>query len=426
VNRVKANASRAVSQVVLPFPQKSAEVVPIHGPMKGRGAVTNIQGRYEVNGRERFDDGWTVPGLKTDEAAPPKTIVTDEFAKTILTRNASPDIPFHVSLNPYRGCEHGCIYCFARPSHSYLGLSPGLDFESRLFAKVNAADLLRRELAKPGYVPESIAIGVNTDAYQPCERERGITREVLQVLGECNHPYGLITKSALIERDIDLIAPMAEKGLAAAAVTLTTLDGEIARTLEPRAAAPARRLRAIRTLTEAGIPVSVSVAPIIPFITEPEIERILEAARDAGAVGAHYTVLRMPWEVNPLFHQWLYAHFPDRAQRVLNRMKDMHAGKEYDSDFGKRMSGEGVWADLIRQRFTKAVKRLGMDGFNGRFSKMDGAQFRRPLVVPSAAACQRRDEDVTQLDLFGAAPAVEGGGKPASRKTKASPQLDLF
>jgi DNA repair photolyase len=394
-------------------------------PHKGRGAVSNFQGRYDVHGRERFDDGWTVPGLKEEGKPAPKTIVTDEFAKTILTRNASPDIPFNVSINPYRGCEHGCIYCFARPSHSYLGLSPGLDFESRLFAKVNAADLLRRELAKPGYVPESIAIGVNTDAYQPCERERGITRELLQVLGECNHPYGLITKSALIERDIDLIAPMAEKGLAAAAITLTTLDGEIARTLEPRAAAPARRLRAIRTLTEAGIPVSVSVAPIIPFITEPEIERILEAAKDAGAVGAHYTVLRMPWEVNPLFHQWLYAHFPDRAQRVLNRMKDMHAGKEYDSDFGKRMSGEGVWADLIRQRFTKAVKRLGLDGFNGRFSKMDGSQFRRPLVVPSAAACQRRDEDVTQLDLFGGA-AAEGGGKPASRKAKASPQLDLF
>ena len=395
-------------------------------PHKGRGAVSNLQGRYEVHGRERFDDGWTVPGLKDEGPAAPKTIVTDEFAKTILTRNASPDIPFNVSLNPYRGCEHGCIYCFARPSHSYLGLSPGLDFESRIFAKVNAADLLRRELARPGYVPESIAIGVNTDAYQPCERERGITREVLQVLAECNHPYGLITKSALIERDIDLIAPMAEKGLAAAAITITTLDGEIARTLEPRAAAPARRLRAIRTLTEAGIPVSVSVAPIIPFITEPEIERILEAARDAGAVGAHYVVLRMPWEVNPLFHQWLYAHFPDRAQRVLNRMKDMRGGKEYDSDFGKRMTGEGVWADLIRQRFTKAVKRLGMDGFNGRFSKMDGTQFRRPLVVPSAAACQRRDEEVTQLDLFGGAPAGESGGGGGRSKVKRSPQLDLF
>jgi DNA repair photolyase len=395
-------------------------------PHKGRGAVSNLQGRYEVHGRERFDDGWTVPGLKAEEAAPPKTIVTDEFAKTILTRNASPDIPFNVSINPYRGCEHGCIYCFARPSHSYLGLSPGLDFESRIFAKVNAADLLRRELAKPGYVPESIAIGVNTDAYQPCERERRITREVLEVLGECNHPYGLITKSALIERDIDLIAPMAAKGLATAAITLTTLDGEIARTLEPRAAAPARRLRAIRTLTEAGIPVSVSVAPIIPFITEPEIERILEAAKDAGAVGAHYVVLRMPWEVNPLFHQWLYAHFPDRAQRVLNRMKDMRGGKEYDSEFGKRMSGEGIWADLIRQRFTKAIKRLGMDGFDGRFSKMDGAQFRRPLVVPSAAACRRQDQDVTQLDLFGGAAAGEGGRAEGRKSARPSPQLDLF
>jgi DNA repair photolyase len=396
-------------------------------PHKGRGAVSNLQGRYEVHARERFDDGWTVPGMKEDGAPPPKTVVTDEFAKTILSRNASPDIPFNVSLNPYRGCEHGCIYCFARPSHSYLGLSPGLDFESRIFAKANAADLLRRELARPGYVPESIAIGVNTDAYQPCERERRLTREVLEVLGECNHPYGLITKSALIERDIDLIAPMAEKGLACAAITITTLDGEIARTLEPRAAAPARRLRAIRTLTEAGIPVSVSVAPIIPFVTEPEIERILEAAKDAGAVGAHYVVLRMPWEVNPLFQQWLYAHFPDRAQRVLNRIKDMRGGKEYDSDFGKRMSGEGVWADLIRQRFTKAVKRLGMDGYTGRFSKLDSAQFRRPLVVPSAAACQRRDEEVTQLDLFGGAPAGGAGGGPERKKTvKASPQLDLF
>jgi DNA repair photolyase len=418
VNRQQAWAEDVEQQVMIP-PRPLA-------PHKGRGAVSNLQGRYEVHGRERFDDGWTVPGLKIDEPAAPKTIVTDELAKTILTRNASPDIPFNVSLNPYRGCEHGCIYCFARPSHSYLGLSPGLDFESRIFAKVNAADLLRRELAKPGYVPESIAIGVNTDAYQPCERERGITREVLQVLGECNHPYGLITKSSLIERDIDLIAPMAEKGLACAAITITTLDGEIARTLEPRAAAPARRLRAIRTLTEAGIPVSVSVAPIIPFITEPEIERILEAAKDAGAVGAHYVVLRMPWEVNPLFHQWLYAHFPDRAQRVLNRMKDMRGGKEYDSDFGKRMTGEGVWADLIRQRFTKAVKRLGMDGYTGRFSKLDGAQFRRPLVVPSAAACQRRDEEVTQLDLFGGEPAASSGGKPEQRKAKASPQLDLF
>ncbi len=398
MNRGKASLGGAVkgveSQVMLPFPQRVNGPV----PLKGRGAVANVQGRYEVHAREHFDDGWTVPGLGP-EAKALKTVITDEIAKTILTRNSSPDIPFNVSLNPYRGCEHGCIYCFARPTHAYLGLSPGLDFESRIFAKVNAAELLRRELARPGYVPENIAIGVNTDAYQPCERERRLTREVLEVLAECRHPYGLITKSALIERDIDLIAPMAEQGLAGAAITLTTLDGEIARTLEPRAAAPARRLRAIRTLTEAGIPVSVSVAPIIPFVTEPEIERILEAAKDAGAVGAHYTVLRMPWEVNPLFQQWLHAHFPDRAQRVMNRIRDMRGGKDYDSDFSKRMTGEGIWADLIRQRFTKAVKRLGMDGYMGRFHKLDGSQFRRPLVVPKTVV-KPASTAAAQMDLF--------------------------
>jgi DNA repair photolyase len=392
VNRQKSTVSRAEGQVMLPFPPKMPKTS-LAMPIKGRGAVSNMQGRYEVDTRERFDDGWSVPGAVPAGAeaggAPPKTVVSDECAKSILTRNNSPDIPFGVSLNPYRGCEHGCIYCFARPSHSYLGLSPGLDFESRIIAKVNAADLLRQELARPGYVPENIAIGVNTDAYQPCERERRITREVLEVLTECRHPYGLITKSALIERDIDLIAPMAEQGL----------DGEIARTLEPRAAAPARRLRAIRTLTEAGIPVSVSVAPIIPFVTEPEIERILEAAKDAGAVGAHYTILRMPWEVNPLFQQWLHAHFPDRAQRVMNRIKDIRGGKEYDSDFGKRMTGEGIWADLIRQRFTKAIKRLGMDGYSGRFSKLDGSQFRRPLVVPKPIIKQAAAA-AAQMDLF--------------------------
>jgi DNA repair photolyase len=363
---------------------------------KGRGAVTNIQGRYEVDQRERFDDGWRV---SEDEAPPFRTVVTDEYAKSILTRNASPDVPFNVSLNPYRGCEHGCIYCFARPSHSYLGLSPGLDFESRLFAKVNAPELLRRELAAPSYVPEHIAIGVNTDAYQPIERHKRLTRQVLEVLSECNHPVGLITKSALIERDIDLLAPMAEKSLACAAITLTTLDPEISRTLEPRAAAPARRLRAIRSLAEAGIPVSVSVAPIIPFVTEPEIEKILEAARDAGAVGAHYVVLRLPWEVNPLFKEWLEAHFPDRAARVMNRVRDMRGGKDYDSDFSKRMHGEGVWADLIRQRFTKTVERLGMGGLRGRFERLDVARFRRPLVVPPSPGKQMGNA-TGQMDLF--------------------------
>ena len=365
---------------------------------KGRGAVSNMQGRYEVNGRESFDDGW-VHDEDDDEPAPFKTHVTDEFAKTILSRNASPDIPFNVSLNPYRGCEHGCIYCFARPTHSYLGLSPGLDFESRIFAKVNAPDLLRRELSKPSYVPESIAIGVNTDAYQPCERAFQITRRVLEVLNECEHPAAMITKSSLIERDIDLLAPMAERNQAIAAITLTTLDPEISRTLEPRAAAPARRLRTIRTLTEAGIPVRVSVAPVIPFVTEPELERVLEAAREAGALSAHYVVLRLPSEVNPLFQEWLQAHFPDRAQRVMNRVREMRGGKDYDSDFSLRMHGEGVWADLIRQRFEKAVKRLGMNMTSGRFAELDASRFRRPLVVPPTAG-KRSGNAAGQLDLF--------------------------
>ncbi|MGX9717777.1 PA0069 family radical SAM protein [Janthinobacterium lividum] len=369
---------------------------------KGRGAVSNLQGRYEAHARAGFDDGWSVGGLDAagDEAAPGwKTQVSEEQARTILTRNASPDLPFNVSLNPYRGCEHGCIYCFARPTHSYLGLSPGLDFESRIYAKVNAPELLRRELAKPSYVPEPIALGVNTDAYQPCERERQLTRRVLEVLHECDHPVALITKSSLIERDIDILAPMAARRLAAVAVTVTTLDPAIARTLEPRAAAPARRLRTIRTLTEAGIPVGVSIAPIIPFVTEPEIEQLLEAVRDAGAIHAHYVVLRLPWEVSPLFQQWLEAHFPERAQRVMNRVREMRGGKDYDSAFGARMRGEGVWADLIRQRFEKAVHRLGLHGKGGRFKQLDCTQFRRPLVVPPLGA-KVKNGNAGQLDLF--------------------------
>jgi DNA repair photolyase len=374
-------------------------------PTKGRGAVSNLQGRYEVHERARFDDGWY-----TDESGMPrsgevgaadtwKTQVTDEYAKTILSRNASPDIPFNVSLNPYRGCEHGCIYCFARPSHSYLGLSPGIDFESRIFAKVNAAELLRRELAKPSYVPEPIALGVNTDAYQPCERERGLTRKVLEVLHECEHPVTVITKSSLIERDMDLLAAMAAKRQATAAITLTTLDPEIARTLEPRAAAPQRRLRTIRTLTDAGIPVGVSIAPVIPFITEPDLERILEAVFEAGALSAHYVVLRLPWEVSPLFQQWLEAYFPDRARRVMNRVREMRGGKDYDSNFATRMHGEGVWADLIRQRFEKAVDRLGMQRAANRFRQLDSTRFRKPVVarLPNVPADKGQS---TQLDLF--------------------------
>ncbi|HJV84111.1 MAG TPA: PA0069 family radical SAM protein [Noviherbaspirillum sp.] len=368
---------------------------------KGRGAVTNMQGRHELLIRESIDDGWSQgqPGPDEEEAPPPKTQIMPETAKSILTRNSSPDVPFNVSLNPYRGCEHGCIYCFARPTHSYLGLSPGLDFEMRILAKVNAPELLRQELAAPSYMPEPVALGVNTDAYQPCERELKLTRRVLEVLHECNHPVALITKSSLIERDLDLLAPMAAKRLAIAAVTITTLDPAIARTLEPRAAAPARRLRTIRTLADAGIPVAVSIAPVIPFVTEPDLERVLEAAAEAGVIGASYIVLRLPWEVNPLFQQWLEAHFPDRARRVMNRLRDMRGGKEYEAAFGRRMKGEGVWADLVRQRFDKAAARLGLGARTRGFGEMDLSLFKRPLVVPpkstaSVAACG------AQLDLF--------------------------
>jgi DNA repair photolyase len=366
---------------------------------KGRGAVSNLQGRYEVYGREQFDDGWAQED-EDGESRVWKTHVTDEVAKTILTRNSSPDLPFNVSLNPYRGCEHGCIYCFARPTHSYLGLSPGMDFESKIFAKVNAPELLRQELARPSYVPEPIALGVNTDAYQPCERSLKITRRILEVLHECEHPVGLITKSSLIERDIDLLAAMAAKGQASAAITITTLDPKIARTLEPRAAAPARRLRTIRTLTDAGIPVGVSIAPVIPFVTEPDLERVMEAAFKAGALHANYIVLRLPWEVSPLFQQWLEAHFPDRAQRVMNRVRDMRGGKDYDSNFGSRMKGEGVWADLIKQRAEKAIRRFGMEKRGTRFRQLDASQFKRPLVVPALGAKAKAAAAAGQLDLF--------------------------
>jgi DNA repair photolyase len=382
------------------------EVQLIPAPLKGRkgrGAVTNMQGRYEMQAREQFDDGWSQQLEDEHDDAKEgsslwKTHIIHEHAKSILTRNASPDIPFSVSLNPYRGCEHGCIYCFARPTHSYLGLSPGLDFESRIFAKVNAPELLRQELAKPSYMPEPIALGVNTDAYQPCERELNITRRVLEILRDCEHPVGLITKSSLIERDIDLLAPMAAKHQAAAAITITTLDPLIARTLEPRAAAPARRLRTIRTLTDAGIPVSVSIAPVIPFVTEPDLEHILSAVAEAGAISASYIVLRLPWEVSPLFQQWLQTHFPERAQRVMNRVRDMRGGKDYDATFGKRMQGEGIWADLIRQRFEKATDRLGIGKRLGRFQSLDASHFKRPAKAPLSVVCTHNSTG--QLDLF--------------------------
>ncbi|WP_250478781.1 MULTISPECIES: PA0069 family radical SAM protein [unclassified Caballeronia] len=372
-------------------PDREYPVAP-PAPLKGRGAVTNIQGRYEKDERERVDDGWLHAADAEDESAPPlRTQVFEERAKTILTRNSSPDIPFSVSLNPYRGCEHGCIYCFARPTHSYLGLSPGLDFESRIYAKINAPELLERELAKPNYEPEPIALGVNTDAYQPVERDLQLTRRVIQMLHDCGHPFAAITKSSLIERDIDLLAPMAERGQMMAAITVTTLDADIARTLEPRAATPSRRLRMIRTLAEAGIPVGVSIAPVIPFVTEPDLERVLEACAEAGATTASYIVLRLPWEVAPLFKDWLAAHFPDRADRVMSRVRDMRGGKDYDSDFSKRMKGEGLWADMLKQRFQKATKRLGLNARQRGI--LDMSEFQRPAKRPPPPASP-------QLDLF--------------------------
>lgn len=358
-------------------------------PRKGRGAVTNLQGRYEVDRRETFDDGWRQPGAEEEGEAPAlRTQVFEERARSILTRNQSPDIPFSVSLNPYRGCEHGCIYCFARPTHSYLGLSPGLDFESRLYAKVNAPELLARELSKPSYEPEPIALGVNTDAWQPVERERRLTRRVIEVLAERGHPFAAITKSSLIERDLDLLVPMARRNQFMAAITITTLDADIARTLEPRAASPARRLRTIRTLAEAGIPVGVSIAPVIPFVTEPDMERVLEACAEAGATSASYIVLRLPWEVAPLFHQWLAAHFPQRAERVMNRVRDMRGGKDYDAAFSQRMKGTGLWSELLKQRFHKAVRRLGLN--ERRHGILDMSEF-----VSAKTAREK-----PQLDLF--------------------------
>ena len=356
---------------------------------KGRGAIANGPGRYEVDQREAFDDGWDGLEIANEEAegaAPLKTTVTAERARSILSKNDSPDIPFRLSLNPYRGCEHGCIYCFARPTHSYLGLSPGLDFESKLFAKVNAAELLRSELAKNSYTPDVIAVGVNTDAYQPIERELKITRAVLEVLHETRNPFGLITKSSLIERDLDLLAPLARDNLARASITITTLDHELSRKLEPRAASPARRLRTVRTLADAGVPVSVNVSPVIPFITDGEMEHIVAAAADAGAHSAHFIILRLPWELKEVFQQWLRAHFPLRAARVMNRIRDLRGGKDYDSRFGKRMTGEGVWAELFAQRFRAACARHGL---NRERKTFDTTRFIRPLSTQPASPQQR-------------------------------------
>jgi DNA repair photolyase len=324
---------------------------------RGRGARSNATGRFETEQRQAFDDGWD--GLGELDAF--KTEVHEEPARTIITRNDSPDISFDRSINPYRGCEHGCIYCYARPTHCFLGHSAGLDFETKLYAKTDAAKLLERELASPRYQPDTIALGTNTDPYQPIERERKITRSILEVLERAGHPVGIVTKSALVVRDIDILARMAQRGLAKVALSVTTLDKRIARAMEPRAATPAKRLEAVRQLSEAGIPTAVMVAPIVPGLTDPEIERILEAAHEAGATGAGYVMLRLPLELKELFREWLATEFPDRAQRVIHLLQSMHGGRDYVSEFGMRQRGRGPYAEQIALRFRLAAKRLGLN-----------------------------------------------------------------
>ncbi|MFA5956909.1 PA0069 family radical SAM protein [Hyphomicrobium sp.] len=323
---------------------------------RGRGARSNKTGRFESEAHEAFDDGWESLG----DLDAFKTEVIEEAAKSIISHNDSPDVSFDSSINPYRGCEHGCIYCYARPSHCYLGHSAGLDFETKLYAKPNAAALLERELKKPSYKPHTIALGGNTDPYQPIERERRITRSILEVMAQTNHPVGIITKSALVARDIDILAPMAEKNLARVAVSITTLDRRVARSMEPRAATPPKRLETVKRLSDAGIPVTVMVAPIIPGLTDHEIEPILEAARDAGARDAGYVLLRLPLEIKDLFREWLAEEFPNHADKVISLLRSMHGGNDYTPDFGVRQVGRGPYATQIALRFRLAKKRLGL------------------------------------------------------------------
>ena len=341
-------------------------------PRKGRGATFNPENRYRHDAREACDDGWTDADV---EAPALKSTVAIQHARTILAHNDSPDVPFSQSINPYQGCEHGCIYCFARPTHAYLDLSPGLDFESRLFAKPDAPALLRKELARPGYRCDPIALGTNTDPYQPIERTWKVTRSILEVLALHEHPFTIVTKSALVERDIDLIAPMAAKRMARVYLSITTLDRELARRMEPRAAAPTRRLQAVKTLHDAGIPVGVMVAPIIPTLTDPEMEKILEAAHAAGAESAGYVLLRLPLEIKDLFQQWLDEHEPGRARHVLSLIRQSRDGKLNDANFHSRFSGSGAYAELIEQRFHLATRRLGL---NRNRWELDTSQFKPP------------------------------------------------
>jgi DNA repair photolyase len=348
---------------------------------RGRGAQSNASGRYEPIARIGFDDGWQA----LDDLPPFKTTVTVDATRKIITRNDSPDLSFDRSINPYRGCEHGCVYCFARPTHAYLGLSPGLDFESKLFMKPNAPELLERELSAPGYAPRTIAIGTNTDPYQPIERRHQIMRRILEVLERAGHPVGIVTKSALVLRDLDILARLAERNLVKVAISVTTLDAKLARTMEPRASTPMRRLDALRQLVKAGVPTSTLVAPVIPAINDAEIERILDAVAATGVRHAGYVLLRLPLEVRDLFREWLMANFPDRYRHVFKLIRDMRGGKDYDSTFGTRMTGTGPIAWMIGRRFEVAAEKLG---FNTTTVKTTTEHFRPPL--PAAE----------QLDLF--------------------------
>ena len=330
--------------------------VPFEG-RRGRGAVSNASGRFERQSRHRFDDGWD-----TEPAPPPlRTELIEDKSRSIIARNDSPDVPFEQSINPYRGCEHGCVYCFARPTHTYLGLSAGLDFESRLFYKPRAAELLEAELRRPGYRCRTIAMGTNTDPYQPVEQRLEITRAILQVMLAYRHPVSIVTKSASVVRDLDILSELAAQGLVKVGVSVTTLDRSLARRMEPRAATPARRLGAIRRLTEAGIPTGIMLAPVIPAINDAEIEDILAASAAAGAVGAGYVLLRLPLEIKELWREWLAEHYPDRAERVMSLVRQTRGGRDYDAAFGRRMRGQGPYAELIRRRFKLAAKRHGLD-----------------------------------------------------------------
>ncbi|MFU1928777.1 PA0069 family radical SAM protein [Bordetella hinzii] len=425
---------------------------------RGRGAVTNVRHRFEQTEREAFDDGWfggdhdapaafdvslddiqdeprrlpasddpkggedahpavsaaALPAGASPEAvglppaatqryipvvAAPRTTVKPEQARKLLSRNDSPDIPFDVAVNPYRGCEHGCVYCYARPTHAYLGYSPGLDFETRLVAKANAVQALRAELARPGYKVSPINIGSATDVYQPIERTWRLTRGLLELMVETGHPLTLVTKNSLVERDLDLLTTLARERLVTVFISITTLDADMARTLEPRASAPWRRVETVRKLAEAGVPVGVLVAPVIPFINDESMEQILEAAAGAGACSASYTVVRLPWEVKEVFETWLHTHFPDRAQRVLHRIEDMRGGKRNDSSFDTRMRGTGIWADLLRQRFQVAARNLGLAGWRPELA-IDRFVPPAPAARRARASASEAARQAGQMALF--------------------------